>query len=60
MSHLVLKEITKRFGRVTAVDRLSLSIGKGECFSMLGQHMTFHAGQVADARRTLGKPPVFG
>ena len=36
MSHLVLSGVTKRFGRVTAVDRLSLSIEKGECFSMLG------------------------
>ncbi len=36
MSHLVLSHVTKRFGRVTAVDDLSLSIEKGECFSMLG------------------------
>ena len=36
MSHLVLSHVTKRFGAVTAVNDLSLSIEKGECFSMLG------------------------
>jgi iron(III) transport system ATP-binding protein len=29
-------DVTKRFGAVTAVDRLNLSIAKGECFSLLG------------------------
>lgn len=32
----------------------------GQCLTMTALHMTFHAGQVADARRQLGRPPVFG
>jgi iron(III) transport system ATP-binding protein len=36
MSYVRLVDVTKRFGQVTAVDRLNLGIGKGECFSMLG------------------------
>jgi hypothetical protein len=32
----------------------------GQCFAMIGTHMAFHAGQVADARRAAGKKPVFG
>jgi iron(III) transport system ATP-binding protein len=36
MSYVRLIDVTKRFGRVTAVDRLRLEIEKGECFSMLG------------------------
>ncbi len=36
MSYLRLVNVTKRFGTVTAVDRLNLSIARGECFSMLG------------------------
>ncbi|MCC8193049.1 MAG: ABC transporter ATP-binding protein [Deltaproteobacteria bacterium] len=36
MSYVRLIDVTKRFGQVTAVDRLNLEIGKGECFSMLG------------------------
>lgn len=36
MSYVRLKDVTKEFGRVRAVDRLNLEIGKGECFSMLG------------------------
>lgn len=36
MSYVKLIDVTKRFGKVTAVDRLNLEIGKGECFSMLG------------------------
>ncbi len=36
MSHVVLRNVTKRFGRVTAVNDLNLSIEQGECFSMLG------------------------
>ena len=36
MSYVRLIDVTKRFGTVTAVDRLNLEIGKGECFSMLG------------------------
>jgi iron(III) transport system ATP-binding protein len=36
MSYVRLIDVTKRFGGVTAVDRLNLEIGQGECFSMLG------------------------
>lgn len=36
MSYIRLVNVTKRFGNVTAVDSLSIEIGKGECFSMLG------------------------
>jgi len=36
MPQLELREITKRFGDVIAVNRLSLQIEKGECFSFLG------------------------
>jgi iron(III) transport system ATP-binding protein len=31
-----LDGITKRFGQVTAVDKLDITINEGECFSMLG------------------------
>jgi len=36
MPQLELREITKSFGDVVAVSRLSLQIEKGECFSFLG------------------------
>lgn len=36
MSQLVLKDVTKKFGKVVAVDRLNLEVAKGECFSFLG------------------------
>ncbi len=36
MSYIRLVDVTKRFGNVTAVDKLNLEIEKGECFSMLG------------------------
>jgi iron(III) transport system ATP-binding protein len=36
MSHVRLTDVTKRFGRVVAVNRLNIEISKGECFSMLG------------------------
>jgi hypothetical protein len=31
----------------------------GQCFVALALHVTFHAGQVADARRAAGRKPVF-
>jgi spermidine/putrescine transport system ATP-binding protein len=34
--HIVLDDVTKQFGAVTAVDSVSLTIGKGEFFSLLG------------------------
>jgi iron(III) transport system ATP-binding protein len=36
MAHVILKDITKRFGDVVAVDRLNLEIARGECISFLG------------------------
>lgn len=33
---IVLKDLTKRYGRFVAVNRISTSIGKGECFGLLG------------------------
>jgi spermidine/putrescine transport system ATP-binding protein len=34
--HLTFENITRRFGSFTAVDDITLEIGKGECFSLLG------------------------
>jgi len=36
MAQLELKDVTKRFGIVTAVNRLNLAVEEGECFSFLG------------------------
>ena len=36
MTQLKLVDVTKRFGEVVAVNRLSLDVEKGECFSFLG------------------------
>lgn len=36
MPYVQLKDVTKVFGKVRAVDRLNLEIGRRECFSMLG------------------------
>jgi iron(III) transport system ATP-binding protein len=36
MAQIELRQVTKRFGGVTAVDRLDLAIGDGECVAMLG------------------------
>src|SRR3972149_4193240 len=33
---IVLREVVKRFGSVTAVDRASLDVGDGELFTLLG------------------------
>jgi len=30
----------------------------GACFAAMSGHMSFHAGQVADARRAAGRPPL--
>jgi hypothetical protein len=32
----------------------------GQCLLMIGLHGTFHAGQVADARRSAGRNPLLG
>jgi iron(III) transport system ATP-binding protein len=36
MTYIRLENVTKRFGAVTAVDRLTIGVEKGECFSLLG------------------------
>ena len=36
MAYIRLENVTKKFGAVTAVDRLTIGVEKGECFSMLG------------------------
>jgi len=36
VSYVELKNVTKRFGKVTAVNDLNIDIEQGECFSMLG------------------------
>lgn len=36
MAQINLKDVTKKFGSVIAVNRLNLQIEKGECFSFLG------------------------
>jgi iron(III) transport system ATP-binding protein len=36
MAYVRLVNVTKKFGSVTAVENLSISIERGECFSMLG------------------------
>ena len=36
MAHVILRDITKRFGSVVAVDKLNLEIARGECISFLG------------------------
>jgi iron(III) transport system ATP-binding protein len=33
---LVLREVTRRFGAATAVDRLDLEVARGECLALLG------------------------
>ena len=36
MAYIELNQVSKRFGKVTAVHRLDLQIAKGECVAMLG------------------------
>jgi iron(III) transport system ATP-binding protein len=36
MAHVILRDVTKRFGSVVAVDKLNLEIERGECLSLLG------------------------
>jgi len=35
-AHVILRNVTKRFGSVVAVDNLTLDIARGECLSLLG------------------------
>jgi len=41
-------------------DRMAFFGTVGQVFIMLTHHWIFHSGQVADARRAAGKPPLFG
>ncbi len=36
MAHVILRDITKRFGSVVAVDKLNLEVARGQCISFLG------------------------
>ncbi|MFI5340036.1 MAG: ABC transporter ATP-binding protein [Candidatus Methylomirabilales bacterium] len=36
MAHVILRDISKRYGQIVAVDRLNLKIERGECLSLLG------------------------
>ncbi|MDR0439937.1 MAG: ABC transporter ATP-binding protein [Candidatus Accumulibacter sp.] len=36
MAYIELEQLTKRFGAITAVDRMNLEIAQGECLAMLG------------------------
>ena len=36
MAYIELKQVSKHFGSVIAVDRLDLEIARGECVAMLG------------------------
>jgi ABC-2 type transport system ATP-binding protein len=36
MSFVLIKDVTKRFGTVTAVDNISLTVNKGEIFGLVG------------------------
>jgi len=36
MAYIELNQVSKRFGAVTAVDRMNLQIAQGECMAMLG------------------------
>ncbi|KAG8175444.1 hypothetical protein JTE90_026867 [Oedothorax gibbosus] len=36
--HLVIKEVSKKYGPFLAVDRLSFGVRKGECFGLLGSN----------------------
>ncbi|MDR2111487.1 MAG: ABC transporter ATP-binding protein [Candidatus Accumulibacter sp.] len=36
MAYIELNQVTKRFGVITAVDRMNLEIAQGECLAMLG------------------------
>src|SRR2546422_2394992 len=52
---IALREVTKRFGAATAVDRVSLEIGDGELFTLLGPS---GCGKTTLLRMTAGFYPV--
>ncbi|GFR20908.1 ATP-binding cassette sub-family A member 3, partial [Trichonephila clavata] len=35
-NHLIIKDVTKKYGSFVAVDKLSFGVRKGECFGLLG------------------------
>jgi len=51
MPPLIVKEVTKRFGSQTAVDRLSFEVERGEIFGLLGAN---GAGKTTTMRMILG------
>ncbi len=54
---IALREVTKRFGAATAVDRVSLEIGDGELFTLLGPS---GCGKTTLLRMIAGFSPVDG
>ncbi|MCS7235634.1 MAG: ATP-binding cassette domain-containing protein, partial [Armatimonadetes bacterium] len=64
MALVEAEELTKRFGRVVAVDRISFEVREGECYGFLGPN---GAGKTTTlrmvcctARPTAGSLRVFG
>ncbi|MCR4400075.1 MAG: ABC transporter ATP-binding protein, partial [Syntrophomonadaceae bacterium] len=51
------RELTKRFGELTAVDRVSLEVREGECVGLLGPN---GAGKTSFVRMVYGFSPVSG
>ena len=54
---IALREVTKRFGAATAVDRVTLEIGDGELFTLLGPS---GCGKTTLLRMIAGFSPVDG
>lgn len=46
--------------RETTAQKKELFGTVGRCFALLISHQAFHAGQIADARRAMGRKPVVG
>ncbi|OGH55852.1 MAG: hypothetical protein A3G34_00335 [Candidatus Lindowbacteria bacterium RIFCSPLOWO2_12_FULL_62_27] len=58
MAHLELRNLTKRFNRLTAVDRLNLAVNRGEVYALLGPN---GAGKTTTLRMIAGlTPPTSG
>ncbi len=59
-----LRELTVRYGRVTAVDRLSLEVGKGRVYALLGRNGSGKSSTVrcllGQRRATAGSLRLFG
>src|SRR5881296_1644195 len=54
---IAMREVTKRFGGATAVDRVSLEVGDGELFTLLGPS---GCGKTTLLRMIAGFSPVDG